>query len=267
MKRIIVLFLVLGSFVLNSCNKDDDKDNNFNIFSIEDDKQLGMQLSDEIESNPSEYPLVNESQYPDAYTHLRRIRDEILSSGKVAYADEFNWECKIVDADVLNAFCAPGGYIYVYTGIINYLENEAQFAGVLGHEIAHAARRHSTDQLTKVYGLSVMLNVLLGNDPGLIADIAANLLVLQFSRNNEYEADEYSVIYLYETEYDATGVAGFFEKLQEGEQSGLDIPFLSTHPSDDKRIERINDKWTALGGKTGNTFTSRYADFKASLPQ
>jgi predicted Zn-dependent protease len=266
MKKSLFFIMLLSSFLLVTCGDDDDKDNNINIFSIEDDKQLGLQVSAEIEADPSTYPVLSETQYPEAYTHLRRIRDEILSSGKVAYADDFNWECKIINDDVLNAFCAPGGYIYVYTGIIDYLDNEAQFAGVLGHEIAHAARRHSTDQLTKVYGLSVMLNVLLGNDPWLIADIAANLLVLQFSRNNEYEADEYSVIYLYETEYDPTGCAGFFEKLQEGEQGGLNIPFLSTHPSDDKRIERINDKWQELGGKTGGTFVQRYNEFKASLP-
>jgi predicted Zn-dependent protease len=165
MKKSLFFIMLLSSFLLVTCGDDDDKDNNINIFSIEDDKQLGLQVSAEIEADPSTYPVLSETQYPEAYTHLRRIRDEILSSGKVAYADDFNWECKIINDDVLNAFCAPGGYIYVYTGIIDYLDNEAQFAGVLGHEIAHAARRHSTDQLTKVYGLSVMLNVLLGNDP------------------------------------------------------------------------------------------------------
>ena len=54
---------------------------------------------------------------------------------------------------MLNAFCTPGGYIYVYTGLIKYLDNEAQLAGVLGHEIAHADLRHVTDQLTEQYGV------------------------------------------------------------------------------------------------------------------
>ena len=98
--------------------------------------------------------LVDPIAYPDAYAHLDALRDDILASGEVAYADEFDWETHFIqDDEVLNAFAAPGGYIYVYTGLMRYLEEEDQLAGVLGHEIAHAANRHSTEQLTKQYGI------------------------------------------------------------------------------------------------------------------
>jgi beta-barrel assembly-enhancing protease len=263
MKRVLRISPILFAAILffASC-----KDEPINIFTVEDDKELGLQVKDEIENDPATYPLVDEAQYPEAYQHLRRIRDTILASGQVGYADDFSWECKLVDEDVLNAFCAPGGYIYVYTGLIKYLDNEAQFAGVLGHEMAHAARRHSTSQLTKAYGISVLLSVIVGNDPGVLAQITSSLLVLAFSRSHENDADAYSVVYLNPSHYDARGVGGFFEKLHEGDSSGLSIPFLSTHPSDASRIENINTKWTELGAVAGEWDSLSYSSFKNSLP-
>ncbi len=133
------------------------------------------------------------------------------------YADKFDWKVDIIKNDsVLNAFCAPGGYICVYTGIIKFLDNEAQFAGVLGHEMAHADRRHSTDQLTKAYGIQLLLGIVLGNNQSqlaqIAADLAAGVATLAFSRDAEYESDEYSVKYLYNTAYDARGVRGLFSQ-------------------------------------------------------
>ncbi len=249
-----------------SCNKNPD-DNSFNIFGIDEDKQLGKQTVAEIEKNAAEYPILSETDYPDAYGHLRRITQNILNSGKVYYKDEFEWKTKIIHQDdVLNAFCTPGGYIYVYTGLIKYLDNETQLAGVMGHEIAHADRRHSTDQLTKIYGISTLLSIVLGNNPGLMAELAVTVISLKFSRTNETESDKYSVIYLTETEYDGRGAKYFFEKLISSGQAGGTPEFLSTHPNPENRVENIEKEWEALGSKTGETFETRYQEFKNSLP-
>jgi len=139
-----------------------------------------------------------------------------LNSNGIIYRDEFTWQTKIIHDDTtLNAFAGPGGYIYVYTGLIKFLESEDHFAGVLAHEIAHADRRHVTDQLTTVYGLSFLLDILLGEEnPGTVAQIAAGLASLSFSRSKEKEADEYSVIYLCETEWKSNGAGGFFQILR-----------------------------------------------------
>ncbi len=240
--------MIVVILIFASCGKDEP----INIFTLEDDMALGLSVKEEIESDPATYPILSEASYPEAYQHLIRIRDTILASGKVGHADEFSWECKLVDDEVLNAFCAPGGYIYVYTGLIKFLDNEAQLAGVLGHEMAHAARRHSTSQLTKAYGLSVMLSVIVGDDPGLLAQITASLLVLAFSRSHENDADAYSVIYLNPSHYDSRGVGGFFEKLHKGDSSGINILFFSTHLSDANRIENINNKSMELGSVEGH---------------
>ncbi len=167
----------------------------------------------------------------------------------------------------MNAFATPGGYMYFYTGLIKFLDNEAELGGVMGHEMTHAAKRHSTNQLTKVYGLQLLISIVLGQNPNMLAqmaaDIASGLAALAFSRDHEYQADEYSVKYLYQTSYDARGVAGFFEKL---DSQSNPPEFLSTHPNPGNRVEKINEIWQSLGGKTGNVYQERYTQFKNTLP-
>lgn len=237
-----------------------------NLFSIENDKQLGAQTDSLIRASPSEYPILSPTQYPEAYGFINAITNKILDGGEVFYRDEFDWEVKIIhDDNVLNAFCTPGGYIYVYTGLIKYLNAEHELAGVMGHEIAHADRRHSTTALTKQYGVSFLLSVLFGSDESAFAQVAASVIGLQFSKANESDADENSVKFLCPTDYHADGAAAFFEKLvEEGQGGGSD--FFSTHPSPDKRVENIKAKKVELGCPGNQSYDARYAQFKASLP-
>jgi len=258
---ILLSTLLIGILLLSSC----DKDNDVNIFTIEDDKALGKKVAKKIEADTSDQDVLDTTAYSEAYNYLFRIRDKILSSGKVQYRDEFVWRTRIIDDTTLNAFCAPGGYIYVYTGLIKYLDSEEELAGVIAHEIAHADKRHVTDQLTKKYGISVLLDVVLGEDRGTLVQIANGLAQLKFSRNNESEADEYSVIYMCPTDYQADGAAGFFQKLLNQGQTGPP-QFLSTHPSPDNRVEAIQSKEQELGCDGDQTYDSRYQDFQNSLP-
>jgi predicted Zn-dependent protease len=267
-KKSRLLLLLSLTLLIYSCSKDDNADNTINIFSVQDDIAFGQQLRNEIRSNPADYPLLSETQYAAAYQHIYRIRDSILLKGNLKYANKFEWKIDIIRNDeVLNAFCAPGGYICVYTGIIKFLDNEAEFAGVMGHEMAHADRRHSTDQLTKAYGLQLLLGIVLGNNQSqlaaIAADLAAGVAMLAFSRSAENESDEYSVKYLYNTAYDATGVKGFFEKITGSPQPP---EFLSTHPNPDNRFEHIVEVWEGLGGKSGGVFEESYNQFKSTLP-
>lgn len=258
----IFLFSTLA-FVF-SCDKND---NDINIFSIEDDKALGEQLAQEIASDPATYPLLDRSKYATAYSHLDRIVNTLLNSGQVVHKDDFVWEWHIVhDDSVLNAFAGPGGKIYVYTGLIKYLDNEDHLAGVLGHEIAHADKRHVTDQLTKQYGISLLLEIALGKNSGALGEIAAGLAFLKFSRNAEREADDFSVVYLCPTDYKADGAAGFFKKLIDQGQAGGGPEFLSTHPDPGNRVQAITEKAEASNCPGTQLYEQRYQEFKNSLP-
>lgn len=259
------LFIPMVLF-LGAC----DKNNNFNIFSIEDDKNLGLQVKQEIESNPQEFPILSEEEYPEAYKYLNSIVDKILVSEDIGYKEEFAWEVKIIDDDVLNAFAVPGGYIYVYTGLIKYLDKEDDLAGVLAHEIAHVDQRHSTQQLQKQYGIQMLLSVALGDNPGQLEQIAGalagNLATLRFSRDDESEADAFSVRYLEETNYQCNAAFSFFEKILENQEAGGTPTFLSTHPDPEDRIAEINATAEEINCDMTPLDPETYADFKNSLP-
>ena len=236
------------------------------LMPISQDLQMGDATRAQIETDPTTYPILDSATYHVAYGHLYRMRAAILNSGKVYYKDDFPWRLRIIkDDNTLNAFCTPGGYIYVYTGIIKYLDNETQLAGVLGHEIAHADRRHSANQMLKQYGLQTLIDIFTSGSTQQIAQIGAQLIALKFSRTDETEADDYSVRYLLGTEYDPQGAKYFFQKIG----GSTSVPeFLSTHPNPDNRVTNIEETWKCLGsgGNTG-TFATRYQELKNSLPQ
>jgi predicted Zn-dependent protease len=237
----------------------------FNLFTIDDDKALGKQVSDQIASDPKTYPLLPERGNEEVYRYIRGLTQQILSSGKVAHASDFDWQVQIIkDDNTLNAFAVPGGHLYVYTGIIKYLDSEDQLAGVMGHEIAHAAQRHSTQQMTKLYGLDALRQIATGQkDPGLLAQLALGLATLKFSRSHEAEADEYSVIYLCNSSLNAAGAAGFFEKIKG--KGGNPPEFLSTHPDPGNRIKDIRAEATKLGCRGSKTNKTEYDRIKKLL--
>ena len=159
--KIVVFFCsLLGLLVYSGCGDD----NKVLLFSIEDDKKLGAQVADQIDNDTS-FVILSESEYPAAYSYLNNMKNKILNSGEVQYKNEFVWKLHIIhNDDVLNAFATPGGYIYIYTGLIKFLEREDDLAGVLGHEIAHADRRHGSKQMQQQYGLSILLGIITGGN-------------------------------------------------------------------------------------------------------
>jgi len=263
MKKIIYALLIAPIVYFTSCDE-----GKLNFFTVDQDMEFGRQLDSAIMANPIEYPLLSETAYPQAYSKLRSIRNALIQTGHLRYGNTFEWKVKIIrDDNILNAFAAPGGYMYFYTGLIKFLDNEAQFAGVMAHEMAHADRRHSTEMLTKQYGLSLLVSIVLGENPTMLEEILGQLALggtlLKYSRDNEYEADEYAVKYLYSTTYHARELAGFFEKLHGSPQPP---EFLSTHPSPENRIQKIEEAWQRLGGKVGQLYVAQYQQFKNSLP-
>lgn len=236
--------------------------NNLDVFTYQDDIKLGQQVKDEIAKEPTKYPILDENQNKEIYAYIRSLRDIVLNTNQLTYKDKFSWEVKIIKDDkTLNAFATPGGFIYVYTGLIKYLDSEDQLLGVLGHEIAHADRRHSTKQLTKNLGVTILLNAALG-DKQSVQQIVGAVVGLQFSRTNEAEADEFSVKYLCGTPYNAGGAAGFFKKMQDAPS----MPeFLSTHPSPKNRVKDIESLKTTMACGGTRTNQEKYTLMKKLL--
>ena len=105
--------------------------------------------------------IVNQLRYPNSHTYYfsRVLLMLFLESSQEIIKDD----------NVQNAFATPGGHIYVFTGLIKFLDNESQLAGVLGHEMAHADRRHTSRQLQNEYGINLLLSVVLGENPNQLA--------------------------------------------------------------------------------------------------
>ena len=269
--RFSLFALCLASFTLFiSCGDDGSIIDQITGLTPANDVELGRSVVQQIESDPAQFPILSAADYPEAYAYIRAMTRNILQSNEVEHKDIFQYEeVKIIhNDDVLNAFATPGGFIYVYTGLIKFLDRADDLAGVMGHEIAHASLRHSKEQLQQQLGLQFLITIALGDGSAAdIASLASNVLSLQFSRNDETEADEYSVIYLQSTDYACNGAATFFEKIEA--LGGSSVPeFLSTHPSPDTRVADINAKASELScSTTAITETVTYADFIASLPQ
>jgi predicted Zn-dependent protease len=261
---LVVLLLSFSSceFSKRAWETTSDALDNANLFAYTDDIELGKQVATEIESDPAKYPILKESENREIYQYLNGLRDEVLNSGKLTYRDEFEWKLHIIDDDgVLNAFATPGGYIYIYTGLIKFLDSEDQLLGVLGHEMAHADQRHSTRQLSKSLGVALLLDAVLGKRDA-VEEILGALVSIQFTRSHESEADEYSVKYLCPSPYNAAGSAGFFKKMENQPQPP---EFLSTHPSPSNRVQQITELATSLNCGGTRTNKAKYEEMKKLL--
>ena len=174
----------------------------------------------------------------------------------------------------INAFALPGGPVWVHRGAIAAAQNEAQFAGVLAHEIAHIAQRHAVDQMTKslvANGLLGALGAMLGNDGGArAAQTAAHVLaggyMMKFSRDDEREADRVGARIMRQAGWGAREMVGFMELLrrQQGRDPSSVTVFLSSHPAPAERAEllRAELRKTAAGGRRD---TAQFQSVRARL--
>jgi predicted Zn-dependent protease len=164
------------------------------------------------------------------------------------------WSFIFLNSDVINAFALPGGQVFITRGLVERMDNEAQLAGVLGHEIAHVTARHANNRLTRQMGLSVAAAIggaVIGDDQdlqllvnGLVT--GAGVFALTFDRGQETESDILGMRYMSRAGYDPTGQLQVMEILAEASQGPRQPEWLSTHPLPETRIERIRE---LLGGE------------------
>lgn len=175
----------------------------------------------------------------------------------------FAWEFNLVNDNQVNAFCMPGGKIVVYEGLMNLVEAEDELAVVVGHEVAHAVAKHSNERMSQQmltqYGAQI-LSAAVSQKSEAVQSMAAQVyglgaeygLSLPFSRKHELEADYMGLILMTIAGYNPDVAVGFWQKMS---ADGAQIPeFMSTHPSDAKRIKEIQDELPKIKKKyqTGN---------------
>ena len=209
------------------------------LVSDEQEAQLGAQVKQELDKQGTKY-----IQDPEITNYVKGVAQKIFVS-----ADKdrpgVKWQVFVIDdPKQVNAFATPGGYLYVYTGLLMAADNEAQLAGVWGHESGHVVARHSAQQMVNQMGMQTVIEIALGQNPNQLAQVAANLAangaLLAYSREDETQADEYGARYSAQAGYDPHGIIQFFEKLKamEGNQPAF-AKYLSDHPATEDRITHL----------------------------
>lgn len=242
-------------------------------YSWEQEKQIGNEADQQIQQQYGIYDNDELQQYVDSVgqamlkvSHMRR--EDTPEKYKNT---EFYF--RLLDSPVVNAFALPGGYVYVTRGLMSHLDNEAQLAVVLGHEIGHVAARHASQrafeqQLGQValLGGAIAGEELLGIPGGSVLNLgsqAAQLLFLSYSRDDERESDRLGVEYAAMQNYEAAEGAQFFVSLERmSKKSGQSIPdWQSTHPDPSERaktIPQLAEQWSEKGYELRIEDTDQY---------
>jgi predicted Zn-dependent protease len=234
------------------------------LVSVQEEIDIGRQANAQVKTQLAE---LHQTDVVGYVTDLGRRLTRVAPGPKYPYT------FAVADYREINAFALPGGPIWINRGALQMAANESQVAGVLAHEIAHVAQRHAADQLTKTmiarWGIA-LLGGLLGNVGGAgTAQIAAGLLAggafLEFSREDEREADRVGLEILTRAGWDGRGMTELLEILRRQSRRDPDAVevFLSTHPSPQ---ERIRDLQAAVARRHGGRRDSaRFAAIKARL--
>ena len=208
-----------------------------NFYSVDKEMAWGKQLADEVarESKIDDDPILSE--------YINRVGQNLVRNSDAKTPFTF----RVIDGDEMNAFALPGGYVFVYTGLIKLASDEDELAGALAHEIAHVAARHMTCRASKAQVASVasiIPGIFLGGWGGLAAREAASAAIpmtfLSFSRHDESEADFLGVQYMYAAGYDPTGAVSILEKLEAMQKTkpGVVAKVFATHPMSSDRIAK-----------------------------
>jgi predicted Zn-dependent protease len=209
----------------------------FNMFSIEQDKQLGAEAYAEV---IKESKLVTSGPQ---YEQVKRVVERLIP---VVDDPGFEWEFHVIDdPKTVNAWCMPGGKMAVYTGILPVTEDDAGLAVVMGHEIAHAIARHGTERMS-TQGLGSVGLAILASQYETAAQyqqelaVVSDLLVFKpWGRDNELEADHIGLMYMARAGYDPRTAPEFWKRMSALAGGQAPPEFLSTHPSDERRIAEI----------------------------
>ena len=221
----------------------------FNLFSVEQDIEIGRQSAVEAER---QLPLLKDRNV-DRY--LTRIISKLAAQAPGA---RYPYAIKAVNASAINAFSLPGGPMYVNRGLFEAARSEAELAGVLAHEMSHVALRHGTHQASKAYlsqaGLGI-LGGLLGKNEGntskivnAVGGLGLNVAFLKFGRDDEYQADQLGAEIMAGAGYNPVAMANFFGLLrsEQGRDPGKLEQFFSDHPPSADREARIRDQAGSL---------------------
>src|SRR5262245_53476036 len=251
--RLILLWLILVSATL--LGERTKLKPGTNAYKPEDDIKLGREVAKDAEM---QLVLIKQN---DANAYVNALGERLVTKAPNEY--KFPFYFKIVDDRSINAFALPGGPVYVNRGAIEAADNEAQLAGVMGHEIGHVLLRHGTNQASKaqlLQGLAGIAGAVGGGNAagaliGQLSAFAAGGVLLKYSRDAETQADLMGTQILFDTAYDPIAMAQFFDKLAKEHKGTNTEQFFSNHPIPENRVIKVNAEIKKIGAVGPNRTT------------
>lgn len=205
-----------------------------------------------IDSVPASLDMAATEMVKRVGTNISLAVEAFMLSNRLEHElAKLAWEFNLVADSTVNAFCMPGGKVVFFEGILPYTKTEAGLAVVMGHEIAHAVAKHSNERMSQVllaqYG-AVIADILTSNRSettrsviNTVYGIGATVgVILPYSRKHEYEADRLGTIFMAMAGYDPNEAIEFWSRMASSKSKGA-TDFLSTHPTDAKRIAKLRE--------------------------
>ena len=228
MRKILLLFVMIFSFVLGLQTSAE-----ASLISKNQEISMGKDVAAQLEAK---YGVVQDD---DLQARVDNIGQRLVA---VCDRQDLTYSFKVLNSDEVNAMAVPGGFIYVFKGLLDYMPSDDELAGVLGHEVGHIVKRHSVKQVEKQMALTLLTIILTKGQGFILADATMQALMAGYSRSDEREADEQG--------FNLTNKAGFnpysmlitVSKLQDlaDAKGNPGFGLFSTHPEPEVRIERVN---------------------------
>lgn len=250
--RPLALALLLALVPGCTCASDSVNRDDLNLVSLDDEWAMGEDLAAEVDAQ------VRPVGDPVVQAYLNRMGAALVDQTELA---DRAWTFTVVDDPAVNAFALPGGHVYVNSGLVLAAESAAELASVVGHEVAHGVARHATERMVKAYGLNLVAGLVLGESPGLVEQIVAELVgqgaLARFSRTDELEADALGLQTMTEAGYDPAGMPAMFGTLLDVRERRplLFERWFQSHPLTEDRIEAAVAGVEALPERPGLVLT------------
>jgi len=236
----------------------------YNMFSKQQDIELGQANAKKVRE---QYQAVNNQFLQD---YVRRVGNRLAEQPE-ARQSGFEFNFTVLNVGEINAFALPGGPMFIYTGLLKVCDNEAQLAGVMGHEMSHVILRHGTHEATKANFIqlpALLAGAVIGEDTvaGKLANMGLGLgaksVILKFSRDAETEADALGAHLMAASGYNPIEMARFFEKLSAGPHPPQ---LLSDHPNPGNRENAIEAEMKTLPQRSYTWQTGDFSRMKSEL--
>ncbi|MDZ4724004.1 MAG: M48 family metallopeptidase [candidate division Zixibacteria bacterium] len=265
--RYLILSILVAALFTSCATTGPGGDKSFIIIPTSQEIAIGAGMAKQVASTEKTFKDMEWQRY------LAEVGNKIVA---VSDRKDIVYHFTVIESDDVNAFAAPGGYVYFYTGLLRHMESEAEMAAVMAHEISHVVARHGVKRVQTALGVGLASQLVLGGNSSEVLAAAINIgmgvAFAGYSRDAEREADSFGIYYMKNAGYNPNGAIGMFDKLAAvgaGASTNVFEKLSRSHPETQERIDRAKEQISSMRGLSKNLRDGRerYQQMKARLPK